>query len=477
MVRTGRSYINSINKLQTQIWYDGKKVTGNISEHPAFKGVMQSQAALYDLQAKHEQDMTFDSDLTGNKVGLSYLIPKTKEDLAQRRNMIQRWAKASGGVMGRSPDYMNTVLAAFASSVDLLKGGKNCYPDRLLKFYEYASKQDLSFTHTFINPQVNRSFLSVLNGEDTTKAKVVDRTAEGLVINGAKLLATQGGITDEIIVFSTPGVEGEDYAYSFAIPSDAKGLSFMCRESFAYRESSFDHPLSSRFEEMDTVVIFDQVQVPWERVFFYDNIMMATDFYVKSNFVPLTLHQIVSRQVVKLEFLLGIVLSIIDAISIQEYQHVQSKVSEVIKGLETIRALLLHAEHAAEQNKAGVMVPDRQKLYVALNFFQEQYPRYAEIITILGASGMVSIPAESDFSASMGDKLDHYLQSSTKQGKDRVRLFRLAWDLSMSAFGSRQTLYERFFFGDPVRISRTIFNTFPKDRYIEEVNQFLHKKS
>ncbi|SEH38609.1 4-hydroxyphenylacetate 3-monooxygenase [Halobacillus karajensis] len=475
-VITGEEYIKRIDALGAEVWMAGDKVKGNISEHPAFRGIIQSQAELYDLQHSNKKSMTFSSETTGNAIGLSYLIPKTRGDLERRRRMIQRWAWYSGGLMGRSPDYMNTVLAAFAASVDILDGEENCYPERLLHFYEYARERDLSFTHTFVNPQSNRSKLAFME-EDVTNARIIDRNREGLIIKGAKLLATQGGITDEMIVFSAPGAQENAHAYGFSIPSNTQGLKFVCRESFVCNGSMYDYPFSSRFEEMDTIVIFDEVLVPWERVFLHDNIRAAAQFYVKGKFVPFTLHQIASRQIIKTELLLGIAQRIVDTIQIGEYQHVQSKIVEIMKGLEVMKALVLKAEHEAVVDASGIMVPARQPLYISVNQFQEMYPRFTEIIELLGASGMMSIPKESDFSGQLGKQLDHFLQGVDVKGTDRVALFRLAWDLTMSSFGSRQTLYERFFFGDPVRLSQTIYHMYENKNSSDLVDHFLAKKA
>lgn len=375
--------------------------------------------------------------------------------------------------MGRSPDYMNTVLASYAASVDILEGEKNCYPERLLSFYEFAREGDLSFTHTFLKPQSNRSTLSLLD-EDETNAKIVGSTEEGIIIKGAKLLATQGGITDEIIVLSAPGGMEECEAYAFSIPSNTLGLKFVARESFVTGASRFNAPLSSRFEEMDNIVIFDDVLVPWERVFIYKNIRAIDDLYKKGKFTPFTLHQIVSRQVIKSELLLGIAQMVVETINICEYQHVQSKVAEMIKRLETMRALLNYSEEqGAIEKSTGVFIPARQPLYIAINQFQELYPRFTEILQQLGASGMMTIPTEKDFQSSMGKELLTYLQATDKNGEKRVRLFRLAWDISMSAFGSRQTLYERFFFGDPVRLSQTIYHTYDKQPACTFAGKFI----
>jgi len=472
---TGKDYLERIDRLQTNVWIDGNRVTGNISEHPAFKGVMKSQAALYDLQYEETVNdaMTYPSPSTGNLVGVSYLQPKSKEDLINRRAMVQHWAKSNNGMMGRSPDYMNTVLMALASSVGLLKGKENCFPTNILAFYEYARENDLSMTHTFINPQVNRGQFYFEDSDEPIAAKVMERNEAGIIVKGARLLATQGGITDEIMVISSGGVDDKAYGFAFSIPSNSHGLKFVCRESFVGGDSTFNYPLSSRYEEMDTVVVFDNVLVPWERVFYYDNIEVSNSFVASSSFLPFTLHQVVSRQIIKTEFVLGIVQSIIETINIGEYQHVQEKTSEIIVALETMKALVMKSEIEAEIDEWGFMRPNRTTLQIAINIFPRVYPRFTEIIQLLGASGLMSIPTDKTFQSPVRKDLDQYLQAKTKNAEERVKVFRLAWDLTMSSFGTRETLYERFFFGDPIKLSGELYRSYDKKPYVERVKDIL----
>ncbi|RNA67085.1 4-hydroxyphenylacetate 3-hydroxylase family protein [Alteribacter keqinensis] len=475
-VISGDEYKQRIDRLQSDVWITGKKIEGPISRHPAFKGAIQSQSELYDLQKTPDYcDVFIHTDESGRSFGTSYLIPKSLTDLAKKRKMVQMRARYTGGLMGRSPDYMNTVLAAFRSSVHILEGEENCFPENIVKLYERATELDLSFTHTFINPQNNRSLLAFID-DDQPNARVIDRTDEGIVVHGAKLLATQGGMTDEIIVFSPPGVVDQSQAFAFSIPSDTKGLTFVCRKSFTGNGSGFDSPLSTRFDEMDSLVMFDHVVVPWERVFYYDNNKVANDFFTASSFAPFTLHQIVSRQVVKTEFVLGIARMIVDSINISEYEHVQTKMTEIIKGLECARALLIQSEVEAEKDERGVVIPGCGPLYVAVNLFQDTYPRFAEIIQILGASGMVCLPDEGQFDSPIGEDLSRYMKGCDIGGKERVQLFNLAADLCMSQFGSRQTLYERFFFGDPVRLSKTIYQAYNFDGYKTFAKSFLERE-
>ncbi|MGN4124360.1 4-hydroxyphenylacetate 3-monooxygenase, oxygenase component [Lysinibacillus sphaericus] len=470
---TGQQYIDRINAMQTYISLDGEIIKGKISEHPAFKGVIQSQAKLFDLQYDEilHDKMTYVSPTSKQRVGMSFLQAVTTEDLVKRRHAAREWALSSHGFMGRSPDYMNTTLMALASAAEYLKDKPNCFPDHLLNFYEYAREHDLTMTHTFIEPQVNRKRFYYEDEELTIAAKIVEKTTKGLVIKGARLLATQGGITDELLVLSTNGYD-EGKGFGFSIPSNTKGLKFLCRQSFVGGESTFDNPLSARFEEMDAIVVFDNVTVPWERVFYFENVEVANNFMNVSGFQAFTLHQVLSRQIAKTEFVLGVVQSIVDTINIGEYQHVQQKVVEVIVTLETMKALLLKSEIDAKRDAFGFIRPDHPTLQVAIQIFPKVYPTFTEIIQLLGASGLMSIPSEKAFAADDGD-LEHYLQSSLDGGEERVKKFRLAWDLTMSSFGTRQTLYERYFFGDPVRLSSMLYQSYNREYLVKRVEDFL----
>ena len=472
----GNEFVRRMNKQNTEIWLDGQQLKGPISKHPAFKGLIETKASLYDLQLSpsHRSLMTYTSPVTNERIGLSYLQPKTKADLQKRRVVTEEWARLSCGLLGRSPDYLNTVIMSFASSSPHLLGKENCFPEHIQALYERAREEDLSFTHTFITPQTNRSQSAFHTSDEPISAKIVDKTSEGLIIKGAKLLATQGGVTDEVLVFSTPSFLGDsDEAFAFSIPSATEGLRFLCRESFVGGSSTFNHPLSSRFEEMDAVVVFDNVLVPWERVFFHHNREVASEFFSMSSFHPFATHQVITRQIVKTEFMLNLAEQLVQTINVSEYLHIQEKLSEIIIALETMKALRDKSEADAALDQWGYMCPSAIPLQVASNIFPKVYPRFSEIIQLIGASGMVALPTDKDFQSSIQPDLAKYLQGATKTAIERVQLFRLAWDLTMSSFGTRQTQYERYFFGDPVRLSGHLYRSYPKDAGQEMIRHLL----
>jgi len=479
--KTGKEYIDRVNQAQANVWIDGKQVKGKVSEHPAFKGVMKTQGELYDMQhdPTKKDYMTYQSPTTGNRIGTSFIQPKTKEELVMRRKMMQEWAKYNNGMMGRSPDYINVGIMAYGAAAEMFGNQDPMYAKNMEKYLEYCRENDVSLTHTLIQPQVNRGLNSAQLPDPFIAARIKEKTSEGVVIKGARLLATQGGITDEIMVFPSTllkqSEEENPYAYAFSIPNNTPGLKFICRESFDYGKSTFDHPLGSRYEEMDTIVVFDDVVVPWDRVFSLGDVKVCNEAYNASNAVVHMTHQVVSKNVAKTEFILGILQLMAETINIGQYQHIQEKMSEVIIGLETLKAYVTASEAHAKVDKWGTMTPDFAPLNVARNYFPKLYPRFTEIMQLMGASGLMAIPNEADFNSEIRPDLDKYLQSATGNAYDRVKLYRLAWDVCMSSFGTRQTLYERFFFGDPVRMASMLYNGYDKQPYVDRVKEFLNR--
>ncbi|MBS4178949.1 4-hydroxyphenylacetate 3-monooxygenase, oxygenase component [Lederbergia citrea] len=479
--KTGQQYIDRLKAAKNNIYIHGEKVE-DVTVHAAFKNVIKSMAALYDLQYDKPEKMLYTSPTTGNQVGKTFLQPTTIEDLIARREAITEWARTSGGMLGRSPDYLNAEVMAMGVAHEFFNEADPMYAANAKKYYEYARENDISLTHTLIHPQVNRAKAQYEQKDANVALHLVEKRSDGIIVDGIRLLATQGSITDEILVFpSTVKKAGElddPYSLAFAIPNNTPGLKFISRESFDYGKNTWDHPLSARFEEGDAIVSFENVFVPWDRVFVCGNSSICNRTFRETNAVVHMAHQVLAKNIVKTEFLLGVALCMMDAIGIEQFQHVQDKGTEIMLTLETMKSHLYRAEHNAKMDKWGMMTPDYSALDAARNWYPRIYPRIVEILRILGASGLMGIPTQADFeNEEIGAIIHRGLQGKNLEGYERVQLFRLAWDITMSAFGSRQMHYEYYFFGDPVRMGMTYFEGFEKDQYKEMVNEFLKKDS
>lgn len=479
--KTGSDYIKRLKKANNNIYIHGERVD-DVTEHPAFKNVVKSMANLYDLQYEKADKMLYTSPTTGDQVGMTFLHPTSIDDLIKRREAMTEWAKTSGGMMGRSPDYLNAEVMAMGMNNRLFSEADPQFAENARNYYAYAREHDISLTHTLIHPQVNRAKMQHQQKDANVALHLVEKRDDGIIVDGIRLLATQGGITDEILVFpSTVKKAGElddPYSLAFALPNNTPGLRFISRESFDYGKNAWDHPLGSRFEEGDAIVSFDNVFVPWERVFVCGNSSVCNRTFRETNAVVHMSHQVVAKNIVKTEFILGVVLQMMDAIGIDQFQHVKDKGTEIMLTLETMRSHLYRAEHNAKLDSSGTMTPDYDALDAARNWYPRIFPRMTEIIRILGASGLMGIPTQADFNhEEIGPIIHRGLQGKNLEGYERVQLFRLAWDLSLSAFGARQTHYEYYFFGDPIKMGMTYFDNYEKDSYKDYITSFLKKTS
>lgn len=481
--RTGKQFIEALNSSRRDVQIHGERVTERVGEHAAFRGLVESYAHLYDMQHDPElrDVLTYPSPTTGDPVGVSFLQPQTREDLARRREMMKCWSDWSLGTLGRTGDYLNSAVMAMAAAGDWFGQKDARFGDNIRNYYEYVRENDLLLTHTLINPQANRSTSAAGQTDPYLAARIVRETDNGIIIRGARMLATIGPIADEILVFPSTVLrdssDDEPYANAFAIPCDTPGMRFLCRESFDYGRGHFDHPLASRFEEIDAVVIFDDVEVPWERCFMVRSpeLLHGGRLYHETGAMVHMTHQVVTRTTAKTEALLGLVAKMVDAISIGEFQHVQEKLAEVIMALEILRGLTRAAEADAEIDRWGLMSPAWAPLNTARNWYPRTYPELREIVWKLGASGIFGVPTEADVTGTARDDVERYLQCASLGGIERVRLFRLAWDWALSAFAGRQEAYEYFFFGDPVRMSGAYVRSHDLAPYSARIEQFLHR--
>jgi 4-hydroxyphenylacetate 3-monooxygenase len=422
--------------------------------------------------------MTYPSPSSGERVGLSFIVPRTRAELERRGEMMLRWARATCGMMGRSPDFMNVTFAAWGGAAEYFAQGQPAFADNVRRYYEYIREHDLTLTHALINLQRSRTVSGVQNLEEGTALGVVRETDAGIVVRGPRVLATLGPLADEIAVYPArshrlPGAALDRYAVAFAIPCATPGLRFLCRESYDLGRSPFDHPLGSRFEEMDAIVFFDDVLVPWERVFLYGDTDLCNNMVSVTNQYTHSGHQVVTKNVAKCEFVVGVANLMVKVLGSQSLPHVQAMLAELIENLEITKALLCAAEVNAEIDQWGVLCPARAPLTVARNLFIRMYPRMAEIIQLLGSSSLMALPGEQDFSGPLGREIEKYLETDTASARDRVQLFHLAWDLACSAFGSRQVLYERFFQGDWMRNATLLYNSYDVEPLMQQVRRFM----
>ncbi|WP_138442607.1 4-hydroxyphenylacetate 3-monooxygenase, oxygenase component [Sinomonas susongensis] len=480
-IRTGQQFLDKLDSMRPHLVIDGEVVSENLTEHPAFRGLAHTYAKLFDMQhdPQFRDRLTYPSPTTGEPVNASFLVPRSKEDLARRRDAMSVWAEYSNGFLGRTGDYMNSALTALSAAKKFFARADPAFGERIEAYYEMARENDLLATHTLIPPQANRSVSGSEQLGGQLAARVVEERDDGVVIRGARMLATIAPIADELLVFPSTVLRGapEDapYSFAFAIQNDAPGLRYLCRTGLHHGGSHHDEPLASRFEEVDAVVVFDDVFVPDERLFMLGHPQLCNQWYSETGAAALMTHQVVTRTVAKSEFFLGLASEIAAAIGIDGFQHIQEDLAELVRNVEIGKALAVASEAQAQLSDDDVMLPHWPTLNAARNWYPKASQRYPEIIRKFCASGLMALPGEADLDVARED-IEQYLQGKSLTGPERIRLFKLAYDASISGFAGRQALYEYFFFGDPVRMASALVNSYDREPLRARVRELLHRE-
>ncbi|MEO6090920.1 MAG: 4-hydroxyphenylacetate 3-hydroxylase N-terminal domain-containing protein [Umezawaea sp.] len=461
--RTGKQYLDHLKSLDPEIYLDGRRI-GHVTEEPVFAGPLRSIAEQYDLQLdpRYVDVCTYVEPATGERVSRSFQPCHRREDLVTKRRHFKLRADHTFGMMGRSPDFMNAFVLGWRGNAGVFAELDERFGENARRYYEHVRDDDLFLTHVLVNPAIDRSKTSAAQAEPFLHLGKVRETDEGIIVRGAKMLGTMAPLAEELVVVPFGGIApgDDDYAVVFAIPVDTPGLKFICREPVAPAgRTEFDHPLSSRFEEMDCIAVFDHVLVPWDRVV-VDGRPGSRDLLnrVLTN-DPSVLQVTAARSLASLELLCGIATKIADATGIDTFLHVQEKLGELIGKLETLRTLFYGAEALASALPDGTWVP---YLPGMMAFHLQAAPihrRMVEVIQTLSGGNFFYAPSSGDFAnEQLRPLIDRYVRGrGGVTAEERVRLFKLAWDVTGDGFGQRLMQYVHYYSGDPVRLTAALY--------------------
>jgi 4-hydroxyphenylacetate 3-monooxygenase len=450
MLKTGEEHIQTLRDGRA-IYLHGRRVE-DASVHPAYRNAIRSVAKLYDLQSapNNRELMTFATE-TGTFANRIWQLPETYDQLRQRRQAIEAWNGLHCGFLGRAPDHVASCISGMYMGLDVFKAYDPKRAAAVSDYFKYARDNNIYLTYVIINPQADRSKGASGQKDEYLTAGVVDRDAEGITVRGAKMLATGAIMANEVFVTCIQPLQPGDerYAVSFAIPLNAKGLKILSRKS--YEEGApdlFDNPLSHRFDENDAVLYFDDVKVPWDRVFVFDSIEMcqrqfhATPAHVYQNY------QAMVRLSVKVRFLAGIARRITEINGTGGFPQVRETLGQLAAEAGMVDALVAAME-AKGQMHGRYFVPDRHTLYTAQTLTQQLYPKIVNTLRELAGGGMIMLPSSSgDFAnPEIAALIEKTQQSPAASAQEKVKFYKLAWDAVGSEFASRHQQYEMFYAG------------------------------
>ncbi|PFA91036.1 4-hydroxyphenylacetate 3-hydroxylase family protein [Bacillus cereus] len=460
------------------VWLKGKQI--DVTKNENFQGTLATITHLYDLfkDPRHQQLVGYLSPKTHTWVHTAFLVPKSFEDILKRRTAFETWSQMTDGVMSRLSDYARSRLTGWYATRESYKEFDPQFPDKISNYYEEARDQHRFISVIQRDPQINRSAQHPGDINELGLLRITRKTNDGIFLNGAKMIGTASPYSNDLLIYPVTRLKSElsSLAHFLVVSANSPGLHMICRESFATDFSQqVNAPISSKYDEMDALLIFEDVFVPWERVLLYDNpeALWKLKSDVASN--SLAYHQAIVRLLIKLEFVTAIACEMAEAIGANSYLHVQEKLGELIMQIETIRALLLSSEREGKLDEHKTYLPNFKYIETARNLGSKYYPRVIEVLQLIGAGGFIQLPSSvEDFQSPLSHLLEKYFKGANIPADQKTKLFKLGWDIIGSPLGSRHELYERFYAGDPIRNMANQYINYDKLKFKNMVSKFLN---
>ena len=343
MLMTGEDYLESIRDGRRV--YVGGELVEDVTTHPAFRNAARSFAMIYDRKrAPENRDvMTFEED--GETFSTYFLLPRTREDLARRFETHRRIASWTHGLIGRSPDNFPSYVSGLVMDPAMFDRIRQGFGDNIRSYYRHMRANDIFASHTVTNPQGWRPANPAEAQKRTPPTlRVVDEDDSGVTINGLKMLGTASVFCHETWCGNlqpvAPGQEKE--SITCVVPLNAPGVSIWSRKPYErYAVSEFDNPLAARFDETDSAVLFENVKVPWERVFCHDNVEMTRAIYMRTPGHAMANHQANVRFLEKLKLIVGIAGKLAEMNNVRHVPAVQFTLGRLAAMQATLEGLIM----------------------------------------------------------------------------------------------------------------------------------------
>jgi len=450
---SGSEYLESLQDGRA-VYLHGERVA-DVTTHPAFRNSARSIARLYDTLVDPEQrDLVTTLDRSGIRTHRFFTSSYSSSELLAARDAIARWARLTYGFMGRTPDYKAAFMATLGANPEFYAPFEN---NALTWYRRYAAK-GLYLNHVLINPPVDRS--RPVHEVADVFLHVVRETDSGAIVSGAKMLATGSALTHATFVAENSAVtleagKAEDFALVFIAPVDTPGTRLICRPSYEQNaHSPFDHPLSSRFDENDAVLIFDEAFIPWENFLVYRNTQRANSFYPASGFFNRFNLQAGTRLAVKLDFMTGLLARGVACNGTEGFRGVQAALGDVVAWRTLMWAMTASMAMDPQPGPGGSVIPRIENAAAMRIFATSAWPAIKAIFqNVLGGAPLVTTSGREDLMhPDLRPLIDRYYRGTGMTAHDRIKLFKLVWDAIGTEFAGRHELYERNYAGNPEQI-------------------------
>jgi 4-hydroxyphenylacetate 3-monooxygenase len=474
MLMTGAEYLESIRDGRRV--YVGSELVEDVTTHPAFRNAARSFAMIYDCKRASENRDVMTCEEDGDTFSTYFLLPRSREDLARRLETHRRIASWTHGLIGRSPDNFPSYVSGLVMDPAMFDRIRQGFGDNIQRYYRHMRRNDIFASHTVTNPQGWRT-----TGADQARTsptlRVVDEDDRGVTINGLKMLGTASLFCHETWCGNlqpvAPGQEKE--SITCVVPLNAPGVSIWPRKPYErYAVSELDNPLASRFDETDSAVLFENVKVPWERVFCHDNIEMSRAIYMRTPGHAMANHQANVRFLEKLNLIVGIAGKLVEINNAGKVPAVQFTLGRLAALQATLEGLIMGQVNCGE-SFGDYHTVNRRYVYAALHWCTNHHSEICDTVRELMGAGVFQMPADASVlnDPVLREKFETYWSVPGQSAKDRMKLFKLAWDLLGSDFAGRHMQYEKFYAGPGFVMNSYSYQTGPWQDWAARVDELL----
>ncbi|EKT77355.1 4-hydroxyphenylacetate 3-hydroxylase [Rhodococcus opacus M213] len=457
-MRTGKEYLEALDDGR-RVWV-GDELVDNVATHPKTRAFAKLTADFYDLHHRPDLEdvMTF-VDEDGARRSMMWFKNTNKEELKRKRRYHETVIRQLGaGSAPRSPDINNSVFRTYVddptpwSEQSVGTDGRDLSAG-ILDFFEEIRAGDLNAAIAFVDPQTDRSRESAQ--AESPALRVVSRSDEGIVVTGVKAIATGAVFCDRINVgvFYRPGITEEQIIFA-AVPPNAPGVTMVSRESNVRDGETVEHPMAAQGDELDTTIIFEDVFIPWNRVFHLGNPEHAS-FYPQRVFDWVHYTGLV-REMVRAELMLGLALLITEHTGTNQLPPVMVRVSQFAGFHQTLKAHVVGCEDAGFITPGGTYKPNVLMFDFGRAYYLENITRLsAELVDIAGRAALV-FPTEGQWQQpALRPWLEALHTGPVGRPYDRLKISRVIRDMFQSDWGDRMATFENFN-GTPLLAIRTL---------------------
>ena len=473
MIRTGEEYIESIRD-DREVWIDGKRVD-DVATHPAFKPVVDIRARIYDMahEAAYQDVMTYVDADTNDRHPIGLRLPFEQQDWQDKRVAVDTVMRDIGGVVTRVGDETVGEMWSLYDGSDVLAEIDPRFAENIERHIHRVLKEDIFHVSANTDPKGDRSKPPQEQDPDML-LHVVKETDAGIIVRGAKY-ETAAGYANQAFVKPTIANWGNeklsDYAVGCIAPMNAKGMKHICRTGFAGRAPAEDYPLANRFDEVDTLIIFDDVLIPWEDVLFYQHTRAAS-------FIRATLHRysafpFVQRILTMADMMIGAALFNVRQTGLDKQQAVREKLAVLACYREGINAHLTASIATAERSPKGLLMPNQSLLFTGRVLACSKLPEMMHLARELCGGQICVTPDRACFEQNETKPWleKYYSVNENWVADDRRKLLAFARDLLNSDYANHRLTFNLFAQSPPFAHLNAVYNNFDFSRALEFVKK------